>query len=42
MDLNFTWNLINDLGNVQEVELIENGRNILINELNKKLFVEKV
>jgi len=42
MDLNFTWNLINDLGNVQEVELIENGRNILITEQNKKLFVEKV
>ena len=36
-DIFFTWNI-----NCEEIELIDNGNNILINNDNKKLFINKV
>jgi hypothetical protein len=40
-DLMFTWNLLKN-GKIEEVELIDKGGNIAINEENKGLFVDKV
>lgn len=38
----FTWNLLDENGTSKEVELIENGLNIIITEQNKFDFVMKV
>lgn len=41
-DLYFTWNLINDEDQLEEIELIPNGKNIILKDENKLLFVLKV
>ncbi len=41
-DLYFTWNVRKNGSILEEVELIEDGKNVMINEGNKLIFVEKV
>jgi hypothetical protein len=38
----FTWNLFDESGKINEVELCENGLEVFITEFNKKEFVDKV
>jgi hypothetical protein len=40
-DLTFTWNLVKNCA-IEEVELIEKGREIYITDDNKNQFIEKV
>ena len=39
---NFTWKIKDENNKVKEIELIENGKNILLNDDNKFQFIEKV
>jgi hypothetical protein len=41
-ELYFTWNIKNAKGEMEEIELIKDGKNIMINDENKFLFVSKV
>jgi E3 ubiquitin-protein ligase HUWE1 len=41
-DIKFVWNIKDENGNLKEIELVENGRNINLNNENKYLFIEKV
>ena len=41
-DLKFVWNIKDENGNYNEIELIQNGSNINLNNDNKNLFIEKV
>ena len=41
-DIKFVWNIKDENGNLKEIELVENGRNINLNNENKHLFIEKV
>lgn len=38
----FSWNIFDEKGNSKEVELCNNGLEVLITEYNKKEFVNKV
>ncbi len=38
----FTWNIRNDKNEIEEVELIPDGKNVILTEENKVLFVLKV
>jgi hypothetical protein len=40
-DLTFTWNIIKN-GSIEEVELIDGGRDTLLTEENKYNFVDNV
>lgn len=41
-DLNFTWNVRKDRQILEQVDLVENGSNIYLDEMNKNFFIEKV
>ena len=41
-DTRFTWIIRDENNNRKEIELVENGRNILLNNQNKNIFIEKV
>lgn len=40
--LPFTWNIRNENGELIDIELVPNGRNVYVDESNKKQFVAKV
>ena len=41
-DTRFTWIIRDENNNRKEIELVENGKNILLNNQNKNIFIEKV
>ena len=41
-EMNFTYNLTDGKGNIYEVELIPEGKNIYLNDENKNTFIEKI
>ena len=41
-EIKFVWNIKEENGEIKEVELIEGGKNINLNNENKNLFIEKV
>ena len=41
-EIKFVWNIKDENGEIKEVELIEGGKNINLNNENKNLFIEKV
>ena len=41
-EIKFVWNIKDENGEIKEIELIEGGKNINLNNENKNLFIEKV
>ena len=40
--IRFTWNIINQNSQPQEIELVPGGKNIFLNDQNKNIFISKV